>query len=128
MRCLGAGTELTPPASGHGGGSLRLALDTEADHSASLWTRRRITPPRSGYGGGSLRLALDTEADHSASSPVRITKTSSSVAARRIASSGTAPFVAFSEPTIAIAGPAGRTVSPSLSARARASARRSGGP
>src|ERR671910_370117 len=71
MRCLGAGTELTPPASGHGGGSLRLALDTEADHSASLWIRRRITPPRSGYGGGSLRLALDTEADHSASLWIR---------------------------------------------------------
>ena len=43
---------------------------------------------------------------HSASSPVSSTNTSSSDAARRIASGGTAPLAAFSEPTIAIAGPA----------------------
>ena len=65
---------------------------------------------------------------HSASAPVSITNTSSSEAARRIASSGTTPFLAFSEPTIATAGPAGLTVRPSDSAAARTSARRSGGP
>src|SRR5262249_19682400 len=64
---------------------------------------------------------------HSASSPVRRTKTSSSEAARRTASSGTPPSAARSLPTIAIAGPAGRTLSPAASALALASARRSGG-
>ena len=44
------------------------------------------------------------------------TKTSSSEAARRTASSGTAPSSARSEPTIAIAGPAGRTRRPRASA------------
>ena len=67
------------------------------------------------------------QASHSASSPVSSTNTSSSDAARRIASGGTTPFVAFSAPTIAMAGPAGRTFSPAASAFARTSASRSGG-
>ena len=53
---------------------------------------------------------------HSASSPVSMTKTSSSEAARRTASAGTEPLLERSAPTIAIAGPAGLTASPSASA------------
>src|SRR5690606_27098671 len=65
---------------------------------------------------------------HSASSPVSITKTSSSEPARCTASSGIRPGAAVSAPTIAIAGPAVLTRRPSPSTRLRISARRSGGP
>ena len=83
-------------------------------------TSRLITPVIAA--GSSLRIVA-----HSASSPVSSTNTSSSEAARRIASGGTAPSCARSAPTIAIAGPAGRTRRPCASAFARTSASRSGG-
>src|SRR5690606_24025809 len=60
-------------------------------------------------------------AHQSASSPVSRTKTSSRFAARTIAPSGTAPSGARSDPTMATAGPAGRTRRPAPSARARTS-------
>ena len=76
--------------------------DLAAHHAGD---RRRFQPPHP------ARLGA-----HSASSPVSSTKTSSSVAARTTASSGTTPSSARSEPTIAIAGPAGRTRRPVASA------------
>ena len=95
----------------HARKSRGLPVSAEVRHLATHHARdrRRLEPP------------------HSASSPVSSTKTSSSEAARRIASGGTAPSRARSAPTIAIAGPAGRTARPCVSAFARTSASRSGG-
>jgi len=68
------------------------------------------------------------QAPHSSSSPVSRTKTSSNEAGLRTASGGSSPLAERSDPMIAIAGPAGRTVSPPASALLRTSASRSGGP
>ena len=96
----------------HAGERGRLPEGAEVGHLAAhhAGDRRRLEPP------------------HSASSPVRSTKTSSSEAARLTASGGTTPSSARSAPTIATAGPAGRTTSPCASAAARTSVNRSGGP
>ena len=96
----------------HAGERGGLPEGAEVGHLAAhhAGDRRRLEPP------------------HSASSPVSSTNTSSSDAARRTASSGITPSWARSDPTIATAGPAGRTINPCASAAVRTSTSRSGGP